>query len=88
VGTGGLEDGSPQRGSGAEPWWRSGGKDPRSQICIIQSTVNKRIFVMCSCIEDIRRTFRLMRSLLPHPIPPKKHFEFVQISRPTLAEVG
>jgi len=40
-------------------------------------------------IEDMRFTFRLMRTLLPPtPTPPKKLFEFVQISRPTLAEVG
>jgi len=39
-------------------------------------------------IEDIRCTFRLMRSLLPPPPLLQKLFEFVQISRPTLAEVG
>jgi len=40
-------------------------------------------------IENIRCTFRLMHSVLP--LPPlllQKNFEFVQISRPTLAEVG
>jgi len=39
-------------------------------------------------IEDIRCTLRLMRSLLPPPYSSKKLFKFVQISRPTLAEVG
>jgi len=35
-------------------------------------------------IEDIRCTFRLMWSVLPHPYSSKKLFEFVPISRPIL----
>ena len=74
-----------QRGPGAEPRWRSGCFALRSQICIICSgqTHFRDVFT-----EDIRCTTRLMQSLpSPTPTPPKKLFEFVQISRPTLAEV-
>jgi len=41
-------------------------------------------------IEDIGllSTFTLMQSLLPPPYSSKKLFKFVQISRPTLAEIG
>ena len=71
VGTGSLEDGSPPVGCrGRAP---VGVEAPRSQICIYTicsgQTRFRNVF-----IEDIRCTFRLMRSLLlPHHTPPKNY---------------
>jgi len=78
----------PQQRPGAEPWWGLGAKPPEARyahtICSGQ-THFRDVF-----IEVIRCTVncRLMRSPLPHTTPLKRLFEFVQISRPTLAEVG
>ena len=70
----------PQRGPGAD------GRSPQKPGMHIQSAGQTHFHDMF--IEDIQCTFRLMRSLLPLHTPPKKLFESVQISRPTLAEVG
>ena len=66
------------------------GRTPRSQIYAYRPTIcSGQTHFRDVFTEDIRCTFRLMQSLLPPPYtPPKKLFEFVQISWPTLAEVG
>jgi len=85
VSKGGLGMQVAQRGPGAPVGvW---GQSPQKPDMHIQSAVYKRIF-RDVFIEDIRCTFRLMRSLLPPPLLLQKLFEIVQISRPTLAEVG
>ena len=82
----GLRTEVPSRVQGQSPGGGLGAKLPEARyaytICCGQ-THFRDVF-----IEDIWCTFRLMWSLLPPPYSSKKHFEFVQISRPTLAEVG
>jgi len=71
----------PQRGTGAEPWW---GLEARYAY----TTCSGQTYFRDVFIEDIWCTFSLVRSLLPPPYSSKKLFEFVQISRPTLAKIG
>ena len=85
MGTEGLGDGSPQRGPGAEPHWGSGAKNPEARYAY--TICSGQTYFCHVFIEDIRCTFGLMRSLLPLTLLLQKLFEFVQISRPTLAEV-
>ena len=89
VGTGGLGDGIkvPQWGPGADPRWGSEGFSTRNQICIhnLQWT---NAFSWC-----VHRTYTVYlqahaKSANPPPYSSKKLFEFVQISRLTLAKVG
>jgi len=81
----GSGDGSPQWGTRQSPGEGLGAEPPEARyaytICSGQ-THFRDVF-----IEDIWCTLRLMRSLLPPPYISKNLFKFVQISRPTLAEV-
>jgi len=86
VDTEGLGARRPPVGPGAEPRWGSGGKAPRSQICVYNlqwtNTFSRRVHRRYTAYLQAHAESATPTST--HP----KNFEFVQISRPTLAEVG
>jgi len=74
----------PQWSPGAEPRWESGGKAPEARYA----------YTVCSGqthFRDVHRRYTVyLQAHVESATPPysKKLFEFVQISRPTLAKVG
>jgi len=76
----------PQQVQGQSPSEGLGAKPPEARYAYTICSGQPRF---CDVfIEDIWCTYWLMQILLPPPYSSKKLFEFMKISRPTLAEVG